>query len=268
MPLICLKKVKTMRNKDIVVVIPARYGSSRFPGKPLADICGEPMVVRVAQRARLIRGIDTVVVATDDDRIARVVKEKGFFSIMTSPEHPSGTDRIAEAAQILGLSPEQIVVNVQGDQPMLDVSAVDNMVDLLISSKDFVMTTVACPMDGAAALDPNRVKVVLDEEGRALYFSRSPIPYDRDGIGKQKQNFYLRHLGLYCYRVEFLKQYVTWPEGQLEAIEKLEQLRVLEKGLSIGVTVVDDAPPEVDTKEDLERVRRLFLAPPFAQEIF
>ncbi len=257
MPLTCLEKAKVMKN-DIVVVIPARYGSSRFPGKPLADVCGEPMVIRVAQRARLINGINAVVVATDDDRISSVVEEKGFLSVMTSPEHPSGTDRIAEAVQILGLSPEQIVVNVQGDQPMLDVGAVDNMVNLLRKSCEFVMTTVACPMDASSATDPNRVKVVLDEKGRALYFSRSPIPYDRDGAYQQKGNFYLRHLGLYCYRVEFLKQYVTWPEGNLEALEKLEQLRVLERGLSIGVAIVDSAPPEVDTIDDLERVRGLF----------
>ncbi len=247
-----------MTTDGIVVVIPARYGSSRFPGKPLADICGEPMIVRVVQRAKLIKGADMVVVATDDHRIANVLKEKDFPYVMTSKRHLSGTDRIAEAIHALGLSPGQIVVNVQGDQPLLDIRAVENMVRLFRNSRDFVMTTVACPMDASSATDPNRVKVVLDRDGGALYFSRSVIPYDRDGIYCNEPHLYLRHLGLYCYSVEFLKKYVTWPEGRLEAVEKLEQLRVLERGLRIGVALVDTAPPEVDAPEDLEEVRNLF----------
>ena len=242
----------------IVVIIPARFGSTRLPGKPLADICGLPMVVRVAKRAGLIKGADTVAVATDDARILEAVEAGGFTAVMTSSSHPSGTDRIAEATQILGLFPEDIVINVQGDQPLLDTNAVEKMLDLLISDSGFVMTTAACPMDRNEAMDPNRVKVVVDENGCALYFSRALIPFDRDGILNGERSPYLRHLGLYCYRVEFLKRFVEWKEGRLESIERLEQLRVLEKGLKIGVAIVDSAPAEVDTQEDLERVRRLF----------
>lgn len=250
-----------MKDNGLVVIIPARYGSSRLPGKPLVDICGAPMVVRVAQRASLIKGASRVVVATDDKRIAKEVEQAGFSYVMTAKSHPSGTDRIAEAVRHLELSPDQVVVNVQGDQPLLDVTAIDRMVELLITKNDFVMTTVACPLDVAAASDPNRVKVVLDEGGRALYFSRSVIPFDRDKRVVGHESPYLRHLGLYCYRVDFLQKFVNWPEGRLEAIERLEQLRVLEKGLSIGVAIVENAPPEVDTEDDLKRVRKLFKGP-------
>jgi len=247
-----------MTRGRVVVIIPARFGSTRFPGKPLADICGLPMVVRVAQRAALIKGADVVTVATDDARILRAVEEGGFTAVMTSSSHPSGTDRIAETVQILGLSPEDIVINVQGDQPLLDIQAVQKMLDLFISDSRFVMATAACPMEREEARDPNRVKVVVDENGCAIYFSRALIPFDRDGILEGVDSPYLRHLGLYCYRVDFLKRFVTWKEGRLEYIERLEQLRVLEKGLKIGVAVVESAPFEVDTKEDLERVRLFF----------
>ena len=246
-----------MTKGRVVVIIPARFGSTRLPGKPLADIGGLPMVVRVAERAALINGADAVAVATDDARILEAVEAGGFTAVMTSSSHPSGTDRIAEAAQILGLSPEDIVINVQGDQPLLDIQAVQKMLHLFVADSRFVMATAACPMDRDEATDPNRVKVVVDENGCAIYFSRALIPFDRDGILKGRKSPYLRHLGLYCYRVEFLKRFVTWQEGRLESVERLEQLRVLEKGLKIGVALVDSAPSEVDTKEDLERVRRL-----------
>ncbi len=247
-----------MTESRLVVIIPARYGSSRLPGKPLADICGLPMVVRVAQRASLVQGASLVAVATDDPRISDAVEGMGFPSVLTSSIHPSGTDRIAEAAAILGLSPGDVVINVQGDQPMLDTAAVDKMVKLFLGGERFVMTTVACPMNRRSARDPNRVKVVVGAKKQAIYFSRALIPFDRDGVLRDLESPYLRHLGLYCYRVEFLQRYVDWPQGRLESIERLEQLRVLERGLAIGVAVVEKAPPEVDTMADLETVRRLF----------
>ncbi len=246
--------------RRLSIVIPARYGSSRLPGKPLADICGVPMIVRVARRASMVPGVHQVAVATDDERIHEVVKGAGFVSVVTSKDHPSGTDRIAEAARLLGLSEDDIVINVQGDQPLFDIDALSGMADLLLGDDRFVMTTAACPMDIHSAKDPNRVKVVVDASGGALYFSRSIIPFDRDGILDGEEAPYLRHLGLYCYRVGFLEKYVSWPEGRLESIERLEQLRVLERGYRIGVVIVDEAPPEVDTEEDLQRIREYFKA--------
>ena len=242
---------------ETVAIIPARFASTRLPGKPLADICGKPMIVRVAERASMVKGIDRVVVATDSHRILNEVNGYGFHGVITSEQHPSGTDRIYEAARKLELSGDCIIVNIQGDQPLFEPKAVEAMVNLLKDGR-FPMTTVACPMSIEEAQDPNRVKVVLDRFGKAVYFSRSLIPFDRDGLLKGKARPYLRHLGLYCYRVDFLKDFVSWPTGTLENIEKLEQLRVLENGGSIGVVVVSDAPPEVDTKEDLEKIRRLF----------
>ena len=247
-----------MTKKNVSIIIPARYGSTRLPGKPLADICGVPMIVRVVQRALEVPSVETVAVATDDERIRKVVRDAGFEAVMTSRTHPSGTDRIAEAARILGLSGDDVVINVQGDQPLFDIDAISAMVRLLLKNDAFVMTTAACPLDTQGARDPNRVKVVVDEGDSALYFSRSVIPFDRDGILKGETAPYLRHLGLYCYRVEFLQEYVGWPEGRLESIERLEQLRVLERGFKIGVIRVKEAPPEVDTQEDLEKIRNHF----------
>ena len=177
---------------------------------------------------------------------------------MTSREHPSGTDRIFEAAKRIGLSREDVVINCQGDQPLLDITSVQEMVSLFKRKREFLMTTVATPMNFMEAQDPNKVKVVLDKDSRALYFSRSPIPFDRDRVFDDKDRCYLRHLGLYCYLMELLERFVSWPVGSLERIERLEQLRVLENGYKIGVAVVKDAPIDVDTLEDLEAVRSIF----------
>ncbi len=243
---------------DFFIIIPARYGSKRLPGKPLLDICGKPMVLRVVERASLIPDIKGLFVATDDEKIKEVVEDAGFNAIMTSREHPSGTDRIYEAAKKVGLSKEDVVINCQGDQPLLDILSVQKMVSLFKREKDFLMTTVATPINFIEAQDPNRVKVVLDKDSRALYFSRSPIPYDRDRVFDPKERCYLRHLGLYCYTMELLERFVSWPVGSLEQTERLEQLRVLENGYKIGVAIIKNAPIDVDTIEDLEAVRSIF----------
>ena len=216
------------------------------------------MVLRVVERASLIPDIKGLFVATDDEKIKEVVEDAGFNAIMTSREHPSGTDRIYEAAKKVGLSKEDVVINCQGDQPLLDILSVQKMVSLFKREKDFLMTTVATPINFIEAQDPNRVKVVLDKDSRALYFSRSPIPYDRDRVFDPKERCYLRHLGLYCYTMELLERFVSWPVGSLEQTERLEQLRVLENGYKIGVAIIKNAPIDVDTIEDLEAVRSIF----------
>ncbi len=246
-----------MKCSGFWIIIPARYGSSRLPGKPLSEIHGLPMIVQVAMRAQKVDGASQVVVATDDERISNVVRDYGFRALMTSSRHRSGTDRIAEASDILGLSDNDVIVNIQGDQPLFPIDAVEMMVQRLESDMALAMTTVACPMDEQSAQNPNRVKVVLDESGRALYFSRAVIPYDRDGVLRNEPTPFFHHIGLYCYRVDFLRRYVRWPQGRLEAIECLEQLRVLERGLRIGVCIVEKATPEVDTVKDLENVRAM-----------
>ncbi len=252
----------------IVGIIPARYGSSRLPGKPLAEINGRPMIAHVLDRASAIEGLDQVYVATDDDRIFDAVLEAGGTPFMTDPAHPSGTDRIAEVARKLELSPDDIVVNIQGDQPLLDPRPVEDIIERLVSDKDLVMTTPACPLDTSQVANPNRVKVVVDSSWRAIYFSRAPIPFDRDGlIAKGSKGLtikmekgYLHHLGLYAYRNSFLQTFVSLPRSFLERVEQLEQLRALENGYSIGVVLVKRGPQEVDTLDDLERVRLLMTA--------
>ncbi len=244
----------------IFAIIPARFGSSRFPGKPLAKIQGSPMILHVYQRALKVPGIDQVVVATDDSRIAECVETAGGTVFMTDPGHPSGTDRIAEVARLLELSDDDVVVNIQGDQPLLDSRPVVAIIKMLLDVPEVAMTTPACPLEAREALNPNRVKVVVDNNRKALYFSRAMIPYyrDTDTVGdlpKESDHYYLRHLGLYAYRQNFLQTFVTLPPGKLEQIERLEQLRALENGYSIGVVRVEEAPLEVDTPEDLDAVR-------------
>ncbi|PXF57761.1 MAG: hypothetical protein C4B58_08700 [Deltaproteobacteria bacterium] len=243
----------------VFAIIPARFGSSRFPGKPLAKIQGSPMILHVYQRALKVPGIDQVVVATDDSRIAECVKAAGGTVFMTDPGHPSGTDRIAEVARLLELSDNDVVVNIQGDQPLLDSQPVVAIIKMLLEVPDFAMTTPACPLEAREALNPNRVKVVVDNNQKALYFSRAMIPYYRDAntvgdLPKGSGQYYLRHLGLYAYRQNFLQTFVTLPPGKLEQIERLEQLRALENGYSVGVVRVEEAPLEVDTPEDLDAV--------------
>jgi len=234
------------------VVIPARYGSTRFPGKPLADLAGKPMVVRVCERAAK-SGAAAVHVATDDERIARVVREHGHSALMTRADHASGTDRLAEAAAQLKLKDDQVVVNVQGDEPLMTPELIGQVAALLASKKDAVVST-ACHAMHEAFDNPNVVKVVLDHEGYALYFSRSRIPYPReDGDGCY------RHAGIYGYRVGFLKRFAQLQVAPLEKAEALEQLRVLWHGFRIAVAVSEtEIPPGVDTPQDLEAVRKMF----------
>ncbi|MGQ9499357.1 MAG: 3-deoxy-manno-octulosonate cytidylyltransferase [Dissulfurimicrobium sp.] len=242
----------------VVAIIPARFQSTRLPGKPLADIGGRPMILHVYERARDIKGIDHVVVATDDERILKCVKNAGGEAILTDPALPSGTDRITEAAFALGLSDEDIVVNIQGDQPLVEKDNVVMIIERLIRETGLAMTTPACPMGFKEAANPNRVKVVVDKKWRAIYFSRALIPFDRDGVLKGVKGAFLRHIGLYAYRFGFLKTFVGLETGVLEKIEQLEQLRAIENGFKIGVVKTKDAPLDVDTEEDLQAVRRIF----------
>jgi 3-deoxy-manno-octulosonate cytidylyltransferase (CMP-KDO synthetase) len=238
-----------------VVVIPARYGSTRFPGKPLADIAGKPMIQRVYEAAVRAENIREVAVATDDERIAGAVRDFGGTAVMTSPDHLSGTDRVFEAVRAMELAPEAVVVNVQGDQPLLDPAHLDALVAPFGEDAGVEMATLAVPMaDPADIANPANVKVVLDARGDALYFSRSPIPFFRDGTGTEPV---LRHLGLYAYTRRFLEIFAALPEGRLEAAEKLEQLRALEHGHRIRVAIVAATGPDVDLPEDVAAVERM-----------
>jgi 3-deoxy-manno-octulosonate cytidylyltransferase (CMP-KDO synthetase) len=240
------------------VVIPARYASSRLPGKPLLDIAGKPMVVRVAEQA-LKSGASEIVVATDFEKILKACEAHNFKAVMTRIDHASGTDRIAEVAVKLGWGDDDIVVNVQGDEPLIDPELITEVALTLAHSRDAVMATACHAIhDEASMINPNIVKVVMDANGNALYFSRAPIPYPRDDAHKQNINAH-RHIGIYAYRVGFLKKYASLAPAELEKIESLEQLRVLYHGYKIGVAITDKAPASgVDTQEDLDAVRKLF----------
>lgn len=247
------------------VLIPARLASTRLPDKPLADIAGTPMVVRVAQRAGL-SGAARVVVATDSPRIAETCENFGVTALMTRTDHPSGSDRLAEACQLLQLGDDDVVVNVQGDEPMIDPALINAVAGLLADRPDCAMSTAAHAIDTLADWhNPNVVKVVLDARNTALYFSRAAIPAARDASGQPwwDQGALpppLRHVGIYAYRVGFLQQFPKLPQAPLEQLEALEQLRALWHGHRIAVHITADAPgPGVDTAEDLERVRRLFV---------
>lgn len=246
------------------VVIPARYASTRLPGKPLADIAGQPMIVRVAAAARRARS-DGVWVAADDERIIAAVRQYGFQALMTRVDHASGTDRIAEVAERLQWDDADIVVNVQGDEPLLEPSLVEAVASALQGDPEAAMATAAHRLTTADDFfSTNVVKVVCDSRGRALYFSRAPIPWDRDRFADRRDVLppdlaAQRHIGLYAYRVSFLRRFRTLASSPLERCEALEQLRALWHGYPIHVVSVDHAPaPGVDTPEDLERVRRLF----------
>lgn len=248
------------------VVIPARHASSRLPGKPLADIAGKPMVVRVAELA-LKSGASEVVVATDDARIEEAVLSHGLAVVMTRSDHPSGTDRIAEVAQKRGWGELEIVVNVQGDEPLLDPVLVAGVAQALADDCEAAIATAAHPLaDVAEFLSPNVVKVVTTAAGRALYFSRAPIPWHRDGFAAQRDHLpegfiVRRHIGLYAYRVSFLHRYGKLQPAPLEQWEALEQLRALWYGFPIHVLDCSHAPtPGVDTPDDLARVRSIFAA--------
>ncbi len=246
---------------DFKIVIPARHGSSRLPGKPLLDIAGRPMIAHVCERA-LEAGAGEVVVATDDERIVEAVAGLPVKALMTSPDHNSGTERIAEAAGLMGWTDETIVVNLQGDEPLIPPDLKRRLARLLARQDVAEVATLAAPIqDRSEIFNPNAVKVVLDQDGHALYFSRAPIPWHRDsfasGDAELPQGFpWMRHIGVYAYSVGFLRRYVSWPPSPLEAIESLEQLRILWKGERILVMPVDRAPEAgVDTQEDLQRVR-------------
>jgi 3-deoxy-manno-octulosonate cytidylyltransferase (CMP-KDO synthetase) len=229
-----------------VVIIPARYASTRLPGKPLLAETGKPLIQHVVESIQPARRIERIVVATDDQRIASAVEAFGGLAVMTRADHPCGTDRIHEAATKLGLSERDIVVNVQGDEPDMPPSCVDALVTLLERS-DAPMATLATPLPAEQADDPNKVKVVLDARGRAIYFSRSRIPFDRDASGAVR---YLLHLGIYAYRVGFLKLFASLPPTPAEQAEKLEQLRALEHGHVVAVVVVDYRGGGIDTPAD------------------
>ncbi len=249
---------------DFIAVVPARFASTRLPGKPLLDIAGKPMVVRVAERA-LASGASAVLVATDDERIARACATHGVRSIMTRSDHATGTDRIAEVAAREGLADDAIVVNVQGDEPLIEPALIQRVAAELAHHPVAAMATAAHPItDRATFLNPNVVKVVLDEAGCAMYFSRAPIPFPRDAERAGAPQLPaalpgLRHVGLYAYRAGFLAAFPRLAPCPLEAFEALEQLRALWHGHRIAVAIVDHAPaPGVDTAEDLAVVRSLF----------
>lgn len=232
------------------VIIPARYGSTRFPGKPLFDLAGKTLIQRVHEQASA-SAAETVRVATDDERIAKAVRAFGGEALMTSPSHASGTDRVQEAASKAGLADDAVIVNVQGDEPLLPPAAIDRVAQALKDS-GAEMASLCEPIEERADhLNPNVVKAVRDRQGRALYFSRSPIPFHYPPPGGQAP---LRHLGIYAYRKRLLDQFVAWPPSPLEEGERLEQLRALEAGVAIQLAVTDfAAPPGIDTPEDAAR---------------
>lgn len=246
------------------VVIPARYASTRLPGKPLADIAGQPMIVRVAAAASRAR-TEGVWVATDDQRIFDAVRQHGFDAVMTRANHVSGTDRIAEVCAQLKWNDDDVVVNVQGDEPLLDPALIESVAAALRDDPEAAMATACHSLTAAEDFfNSNVVKVVCDSRGRALYFSRAPIPWDRDQFADRRDALPAnlparRHIGLYAYRVSFLRRFGQLAATPLERCESLEQLRALWHGYPIQVVSVDYPPaPGVDTAEDLERVRRLF----------
>lgn len=250
--------------RTYMAVVPARYASTRLPGKPLADIAGKPMVVRVAERAAA-SGASQVWVATDHEAVARACEAHGIGVCMTAPDCASGTDRLAEVADKLGWSDDVVVVNVQGDEPLIDPDLVRATALLLHDRPEAAMATVCHPLhDLAEVLNPNVVKVVLDAHGQALYFSRAPIPWARDAWAEAPRELppslpVFRHVGLYAYRVGFLKAYPGLERPAIEAFESLEQLRALYHGYRIAVLVTDrPLPPGVDTESDLETVRAVF----------
>ncbi|MFC1237260.1 3-deoxy-manno-octulosonate cytidylyltransferase [Vibrio sp. F74] len=244
---------------SFTVVIPARYQSSRLPGKPLADIGGKPMIQWVYEQS-LKSGAEQVIIATDDERVEAKARAFGAQVCMTSPNHESGTERLAEVVDKMGIDKHQIIVNVQGDEPLIPPSIIRQVAQNLAKNSVAPMATLAVEIaDEDEVFNPNAVKVVRDEKGFALYFSRASIPWDRDNFAKDpktiKQSL-LRHIGIYAYRAGFIDTYINWQPSVLEKIESLEQLRVLWYGEKIHVDVAIESPPAgVDTPEDLQKVR-------------
>jgi len=246
---------------DFIVAIPARHAASRLPGKPLRLLGGEPLVLHVARRA-LAAGAREVWVAADDERIARALDGSGVRIAMTSPAHASGSDRLAECAEIAGWPDDTVVVNLQGDEPFAPAAGIRAVAGTLLAS-GAEMATLATPVEDAAMLfDPNTVKLVRRDDGDALYFSRAPLPWPRDAFAQARDTLpeggnWLRHIGIYAYRAGFLKRFAALPPGRLEQVESLEQLRALEAGHRIAVGMTPEPfPPGVDTPEDLERAER------------
>lgn len=244
------------KDVQVVAIIPARYQSNRFPGKPLAMICGKPMIQHVVERAKRVPFLAKVVVATDDQRIADTVASFGAEYVLTRADHVSGTDRLAEAADLLGISEQDVIVNIQGDQPLFPVEVISQVVSPLLDDPTLPMSTLIYKIiRKEEVFDPNHVKTVFDRDHNALYFSRSPIPFQRNP--NDKSPTYYKHLGFYAYRKGFLLTFVTLPEGEWEHFEKLEQLRALEYGYKIKVVLTEHDSIEVDTKEELDRVAAL-----------
>lgn len=253
-----------MSEPEFTVIIPARYGSTRFPGKPLAELAGRPMLAHVFDRARE-SGAARVIVATDDARIADAAAAIGAEVAMTRADHRSGTDRLAEVVEQQGLKDSAIVVNLQGDEPLMAPALIRQTALALVQRPDTDISTLATPIAGREEVfDPNAVKVVRDRQGYALYFSRAPIPWDREQFKRPDAALaagYLRHLGIYGYRVSFLRRYPQLAEVELERVEALEQLRALWDGARIYVGIADGVPgPGVDTPEDLDKVAGLLAA--------
>ncbi len=245
------------------VVIPARFASTRLPGKPLLDISGKPMVIRVAEQAAM-SGAQQIIIATDHQPIVEAAKANGFDACMTRADHVSGTDRIAEVSMQQGWPDDTIVVNVQGDEPLIPPQLISAVAQHLHDHSDCAIATACHPIhDEAPMRNPNIVKAVLNKHGNALYFSRAPVPWPRDAYAKGEplptEVAVLRHIGIYAYRASFLKAYGQLAPAPIEQAESLEQLRALYHGYQIGVTITPDAPPSgVDTEQDLHTARRIF----------
>lgn len=248
--------VMSTQGTRVAIVIPSRYASSRLPGKPLADIAGKPMVQHVHERASEVTSAQLVVVATDDERVANAVRAFGGTVIMTSPSHPSGTDRLGEVMQSVHAD---IYVNLQGDEPLVRPADIDLLIQGMLADPSVHVGTLCHDIDAHEALDPNTVKAVLADNGDALYFSRAPIPYPRD---EDESAYYLKHVGVYAYRREVVSQYGALPQPMMERAEKLEQLRLLAAGMRIRAFRVEPTGPGVDTPECLERVRALISGKP------
>lgn len=251
--------MQTKDNIQVIAIIPARYQSNRFPGKPLALISDKPMIQHVVERANSVDLLSRVVVATDDQRIAEAVMSFGGEVVMTRSDHVSGTDRLAEAAEKLGISEHDVVVNIQGDQPLFPPQVISQVASPLLEDPALPMSTLIYKIVRKEEInDPNHVKTVFDRDNNALYFSRSAIPFQRNP--NDESPTYYKHLGFYAYRKGFLLSFVALPEGEWERFEKLEQLRALEYGYRIRVVLTEHDSVEVDTKEELVRVEQLLAA--------
>lgn len=251
---------------NALAIVPARFASSRLPGKPLLEIAGTPMICLVVERARAARQVSRVIVATDDARVLEVVRAAGFEAVMTRGDHASGTDRLAEVA--LALEDAELIVNVQGDEPLISPDTIDRAIDALVADQESAIATTWEPIGSVEdVLNPDIVKVVLDESDRALYFSRAPVPYPRDAVRKHQTievalkrdhsllSTFRKHTGLYVYRRSFLLEFTSWPQSALERAESLEQLRAIEHGVKVRAIEASSRSIGVDTPEDLDRVR-------------